>query len=292
MHLTERQHIDAKAWDKLVSDNGGTVFSLSTYLDSVAANWAVLYNEEKTGGIVCPYTLKLGVKVLYAPFFHRYIEWIGTDRPEPEKLLEQLKLHFKVADAQIWYRGKMPFKKRFHQQITAEKLKKNQQVKRMLKKAQCFEVVEEMDRGRLLALLKTELTDRVAGIHDHSLSLLKKLVTSFDFPDIVQLNLTEEGEWKGALWLLPFNDRLLYLKGTVTKDAKEKGGMYRLMNEAMELAFSNDAVFDFGGSNAGGVRRFNRNWGGEDRFYYHLQWNNAPLWWKFIKSVRSLWKRK
>jgi hypothetical protein len=288
MELILSENVDKKAWDALVSRSGGTVFSLVHYLDGTADNWAVLWNSDRSGGMVCPFAVKLGVKVLYAPFFHRYTEWIGDNCPDPAQLRAELQRYFPVADAQ--WKEEMPgMLERVHQVLNREDFQPNQQAKRMLKKGAHYEVRLERRDQELMRLLHRELRPRVASIDGHSLSLLEKLVSGFNEQELIQLNLLENEAWKGAIWLLPFNGRMLYLKGTVEPDAKNNGGMYRLMECAIQLAFERAMLFDFGGSNAEGVRRFNLNWGGKDVSYRALQWNNAPLWWKIVKSLRQTW---
>ncbi len=290
MQLISADAINKTEWDELVRTSGGTVFSLSTYLDAIADNWAVLFTDDRSGGIACPFAVKGGVKILYAPFFHRYTEWIGANRPSDEALLKKMQELFPVAD--INCREMAGGTEKVHQELTQSHYNPNQQAKRMLKKAQAFQITEEWLPGKLMQLLETELAPRVAGIDTHSLSRLQRLVTDFEHKGMVQLNLWHEDQWQGGLWLIGFEDRLLYLKGTVTAEAKDSGGMYRLMEHAIQKALSENKVFDFGGSNAAGVRRFNLNWGAADRSYQHLRWNNAPLWWKTVKSLRDKWNSK
>ncbi|ASS48267.1 MAG: hypothetical protein A3D31_19130 [Candidatus Fluviicola riflensis] len=290
MKLILADAVNKTKWDELVRTSGGTVFSLSTYLDATADNWAVLFNDDLSGGITCPFAVKAGVKVLYAPFFHRYIEWIGANRPSDELLLQQLQELFPVADVncRMIDRGS----EKVHQELTQDQYNPNQQAKRMLKKTGVFHISEEWLPEQLMQLLETELVPRIAGIDAHSLSKLQRLVTDFEQKGMIQINLWKENDWQGGLWLLVFENRALYLKGTVTADAKKSGGMYRLMEYAIQQAFSTNKLVDFGGSNAEGVRRFNLNWGATDRSYQHLQWNNAPLWWKTVKSLRDKWNNK
>lgn len=292
MKWVESAHVNRQDWDELVQRSKGTVFSLAAYLDATAENWGVLYNDARTGGIICPYTVKLGVKVLYAPFFHRYTEWIGEDVPEWNVLLRELQNRFPVADAQLRFEAYISSDQRVHQVVTADSFHPNQQAKRMLKKAVGYTVESGRRDDELLLLLQKELTPRIATINDHSLQLLGKLVKLFDEEQLQQLNLFENGAWKGAIWLLHFNDRTIYLKGTVEPEAKNKGGMYLLMQQAIQETIEKGGLFDFGGSNADGVRRFNLNWGAYDVSYHALQWNNAPLWWKWIKTLRQRWNNK
>jgi len=290
MELVLSEHADKQQWDAQVSLSGGTVFSLSAYLDATADHWAILYAASRTGGIACPFSVKAGVRVLYAPFFHRYIEWIGEDRPSFEELEIALKQHFPVADAQL--RWETTGSERKHQELQPENYKPNQQAKRMLKKAAAFTIVPGLRKNELMRLLKSELSPRIAAIDDHSLELLSRLVDHFGPEELIQLNLLKNGEWLGGIWLLVFNRRVLYLKGTVSPAAKDAGGMYALMEHALQLAFEKNYSFDFGGSNVEGVRRFNLNWGAADTAYRHLEWNHAPVWWKILKSLRKLWRNK
>lgn len=292
MQLILSEELNKQDWDASVHRVGGTVFSLSAYLDATADHWAVLYDDDLGGGLVCPYAVKLGVRILYAPFFHRYSEWIGTKAPSLDKLTAELKRHFPVADAQLKWETGLSLDTRTHQVLGVGELFPNQQVKRMLKKAIIYEVVPGRRTPELMELLHRELTPRIASIDDHSLQLLERLVARFDDRQLLQLNLLEDGVWKGAIWLLPFNGTLLYLKGTVEASARSTGGMYRLMESAIRYAIAHDLRFDFGGSNVEGVRRFNLNWGAKDRSYLHLQWNNAPLWWKMLKSLRQTWNNR
>jgi hypothetical protein len=288
MKLVPANELNKNEWDETVRRSGGSVFSLSAYLDATADNWAVLYNDDLSGGVACPFAVKLGVKVLYAPFFHRYTEWIGENGPSGEVLFAAFGQHFPVAEAQF----RSTAGDKVFQQLSEQDFHPNQQAKRMLKKASRYTVSEGRNVPLLIALLRRELSPRIASIDDRSLELLERLVENFDESRLIQLNLFDGSEWKGGIWLLPFGGRMLYLKGTVENEAKNNGGMYLLMEQGIRMAFARDLVFDFGGSNAQGVRRFNLNWGAKDVAYRSLRWNNAPLWWKIAKSLRQAWNNR
>lgn len=292
MQLIFPEQLDRKAWDALVLRCGGSVFSATSYSAATAENWAVLMTDDRSAGMMCPYTVRAGVRVLYAPFFHRYTEWIGENQPDLQELIKVLKGFFPVAEAHFAADSLSPENQRLYQQLDPAETKPNQQARRMLKKAAGFTVREGRREAELFDLLRRELSPRITTINEHSLSLLKKLIGTFGEKDLIQLNLFRESEWKGGVWLLPFNGRMLYLKGTVAGDAREKGGMYLLMRNAIQLAGERGMLFDFGGSNAEGVRRFNLNWGAKDIRYTYLRWNNAPWWWKLLRALRKLWKNK
>ena len=290
MHFITPTEKDKIYWDALVLKHHGSVFSESCYLDSTAENWMIVYNTDRSAGMVCPYTLKLGVKILYAPFFHRFMEWIG-EQMDWNSILDVLKREFTVADAHI--NAIIPkMKARYFQIIEPNELNLNQQAKRSLKKAIDFQVVEKLNRGELIQLIENELGSKIAAINSETALLLEKLTQSFEPSRIIQLNLMEKEHWKGGIWLIENSTTVLYLKGTVEPASKQIGGMYTLIHHGINYASSKNKRFDFGGSSNENVRRFNLHFGAKDAVYSHLQWNNAPFWWNVLRKTKHAWSKK
>lgn len=287
MQLEQAKDVDLKRWDSMVEMSGATIFSTTTYISSTAENWAVAWNEDKSGGILCPYTLRMGVKVLYPPFFHRYCEWVGENPPQLTTLIAFLKECFQVAHFQLGWKKIGVFENGVYQFIEPGKKKLNQQAKRALKQVGNFLVVEGDNSNELIGLIQYELAGKIHGIEESSIRILERLTDALKEKYLLQLNLTQEGVWLGGIWLIKFNNRLLYLKGTVTSEAKKQGGMYHLMNHAIDLAEKEGLLFDFGGSNAQGVQRFNLNWGSENQVYHLITWNHAPIWWKVVRNINK-----
>lgn len=276
-------------WDELVSSQNASVFSESAYLDATSENWSILYTDDFKSGMACPYVVKGGVKVLVTPFFNRFMEWIGEPVSE-EELIMTLKSEFPVADLQLG-RG-FSLNQRIYQKLDPGKLKLNQQAKRSLNKSIEFTVKREAHIPEMMDLLRNELQNRIHGIDEHTLPILEKLVNSYKNKGLEQFNLYHETAWMGGIWILETNSTVLYLKGTTNEGAKKSGGMYKLMLSAIEYADSKGKTFDFGGSNVESVRRFNLNFGAQDVVYSQLSWNNAPFWWRIVKTIRDKWRKK
>lgn len=290
LHFAESDNNQTKEkWTSCVQKHRASVFSTVTYLDACSVQWCVLFSEDEKSGMACPYVIKAGVKVLVTPFFVRYIEWVGDDFDE-EAIQFHLQQEFSVADIQVKQAGEIGAK--HFQQLIPGNLQLNQQAKRSLKKAQIFHKEERFLPELLFQLIELELSSKVHALNADTLKILQKLVTAFENKGLIQLNLYDNEAWFGALWLIEYEDTVLYLKGTVKESAKQQGGMYLLMKTAIEYAHSKSKKFDFGGSNVENVRRFNLSFGAEDVVYSHWVWNNAPMWWNFLRSIRSLWKRK
>lgn len=298
MRFIQREHIDCAKWDALVkSDSTVSVFSLSTYLDAIAENWCVFTDEGYTKGIALPFTFRLGVKTCYTAVFLRYVEWIGEQTVQFDKLISILQAEFPAG--QLCIKQTIlgyPSQDFVFQHIsTLTERTINSQAKRMLSKAEKKQFqLEEVDSNQdIQAIIKEELPQKIASINDVSLSALEKLTSQLKNEKRLRIvAIKDQTIIVGGLYLVDFNDTVLYLKGAFTKEAKDAGAMYFAMNEAIKEAQAAGKKFDFGGSRVEGVRRFNVNLGGYDQVYFSYEWNNAPFWFKLLKKARQVWKRR
>lgn len=298
MRFIQREHIDCAKWDALVkSDSTVSVFSLSTYLDAIAENWCVFTDEGYTKGIALPFTFRLGVKTCYTAVFLRYVEWIGEQTVQFDNLISLLQAEFPggqicIKQAILGY----PSEEFVFQRIpilTERTI--NSQAKRMLSKAEKKQFqLEEVDSiHKIQSIISEELPQKIASINDFSLSALEKLTGHLKKENRLRIvAIKDQTITIGGLYLVEFNDTVLYLKGAFKKEAKDAGAMYFAMNEAIKQAHAIGKKFDFGGSRVEGVRRFNVNLGGHDQVYFSYEWNNAPFWFKLLKKVKQAWKRK
>lgn len=298
MRFIQREHIDCAKWDALVkSDSTVSVFSLSTYLDAIAENWCVFTDEGYTKGIALPFTFRLGVKTCYTAVFLRYVEWIGEQTVQFDKLISILQAEFPAG--QLCIKQTIlgyPSEEFVFQHIsTLTERTINLQAKRMLSKAEKKQFqLEEVDSIQdIQAIILEELPQKIASINDVSLSALEKLTSQLKNEKRLRIvAIKNQTIIVGGLYLVDFNDTVLYLKGAFTKEAKDAGAMYFAMDEAIKEAQAAGKKFDFGGSRVEGVRRFNVNLGGHDQVYFSYEWNNAPFWFKLLKKARQAWKRR
>jgi hypothetical protein len=266
-------------------------------LDAVAENWCVFTDEQYTKGIALPFTKRLGVKTCYTAVFLRYVEWIGEQTIQFDKLISILQAEFPAGqlcikqDALGYSREEFVFQ---HLPFSIERTI-NSQAKRMLSKAEKkqYQLVEVDSTQDIQDIITEELPQKIASINDTSLSTLEKLTRQLKNENRLRIiAIKDQTITIGGLYLVDFNDTILYLKGAFTKDAKDAGAMYFAMNEAIKQAQAAGKKFDFGGSRVEGVRRFNVNLGGHDQVYFSYEWNNAPFWFKLMKKARQAWKRK
>jgi hypothetical protein len=294
LRLVERTNLDVGKWNALVSKSSSTLFSHSSYLDSTAKNWCVVTDSNYTCGIAVPYVRFLLSKMAYTPVFVRYLEWIGDESKEKEA--------WKIIQGQL-KRGELNVRGIsdandvlvFQQLQSAEWYNESAHARRMLRKfAQSGMVIEQVEHhGFLSSIIQTELPKKVSAMTQGNLLVLTQLVSSLKNEGrLITIGVRSVDGWHGGIWLLYFNGRYLYLKGAFSENAKKQGAMYAAMKSAIELAHGSNCVFDFGGSRVEGVRRFNRQFGGEDVSYSCISWNNAPVWQNAVFTFLRSWRKK
>lgn len=289
MHFVDANNAEVKKkWDALVVSQQASIFSQSAYLDAVSNSWMILYDAHEKSGIACPYVVKAGIKILVTPFYFRYVEWIG-EPVNHNKLVTTLLQMFPVCSLQL--KESFGGEKKVYQVVEPNKLKLNNLAKRSLKKASAFEVTQELNIPQLFLLIERELFPKIEGIDSNTLPFLRQLIEKYSTSLLIQLNIYDGAQWCGGIWLFETEKVVYYIKGATTPEAKKNGGMYRLLMQGISLAHEKGKTFDFGGSNAPSVKRFNMNFGAEDQFYSELNWNKAPFWWNVLRKFKGLLRR-
>lgn len=292
MKIIGRSDLNTEKWDQLVkSQVDSTVFSLSWYLDATAENWAVITDEAYSCGMALPFSIRLGQETLYTPIFVRYLEFFGTAE-QFDAVMEEVNTRFKNIHLNLAFPPENEsLKKGLYQRILpGEERKLSTHAKRMLKKAarQNWEVKLSENEKLVSEIVQQELKGKIEGINDRSVGALEKLLQAAKQEGCLKVYAFDHG---GAIACLETPRHCLYLKGTTEKEKKEQGAMYLLMHTAIEQALSEGKIFDFGGSKAEGVRRFNCALGGSDVHYSTLIADNSPIWFKFAKRIRNTWRK-
>lgn len=298
MKFKSRDNIDLKKWDDLVLKTpGSSVFSLSIYLDEIAENWMVYVDENYTKGIAVPFASRLGVKTCYTPIFITTLEWLGDERGEIRNFLTEVKTVFPLGHFCMRQQIEKQDCTTYVEQIIQpnSSIEIGSQAKRMLNKSQKVghHVEYSNDTQPILALIRSELLPKISSLTEASIERLEQALRCLDAQKRVRiLSVFDKQQFIGGLFLIDFNDTVLYLKGAFTDEAKKNGAMYNAMNFAINQAHKEGKVFDFGGSRVEGVRHFNHQLGGSDRSYYCYQWDNSPSWYRVMKSFRNLLQKK
>lgn len=294
LKIIERANIDTNKWDNLVTSKvNQSIFSKSIYLDVVSENWCIITDEAYSCGIAVPYTIRLGIKCFTTPIFVRYLEWFGQ-QDNWKYAQELIEKSFSGGAVHVTENLVTDQNLRYYQVINGER-KLATQAKRMLSKSKHvnIEFGKDSDLTQILNIIASELPGRISTLNKHNIELLKSLVLSLTQQGYVKsLVIKNEQTVVAGILLIEFNGILLYLKGASLPEYKKMGAMYRLMHQAIAYAEQKGLQFDFGGSSAEGVRRFNLNLGGVDKVYGVFHSDNTPLWFKELKRLKNLWTKK
>ncbi len=295
MILISQKDIDRVKWDSLVAQNQGDVFSFSWYLDACAEDWCVLVDDFYLNGIALPLTSKLGVLAITPPIFVRNLNFIGKNADFPKEALKYLQKQFQIGHIQTTQIiEESSYKKRVFQTIENE-MKLGSQVKRMIQKAKKneLEIRETQDWKAILEIIRAELSEKISEFTPSNLEKLANLMQNLENSNrLFCFGIYKENILHGGMVFMDTFEKTIYLKGAATAFARDNGGMYWCMQQAIERTLKEAKPFDFGGSEVEGVRRFNQNLGGIDQHYYIYTWNFAPAWFKFAKRMYQLWKKK
>jgi hypothetical protein len=293
MKFISRENIDCQKWDDLVTNTpGASVFSLSSYLDEIAENWMVYVDENYTKGIAVPYAVRLGVKTCYTPIFITKLEWLGENEDELIQFGKEVQTHFPIG----YFCIRQPLEEMNSEEFIKQIIPSDSiiilgsQAKRMINKSDklAHRIELSSDKSAIFSLIRSELLPKISSLTEGSIQRLEKVIDAMAEKGHLQILSVFQGEiFVGGLFLIDFNQTVLYLKGAFTDDAKKNGAMYSAMNTAVQQALSEGKIFDFGGSRVEGVRHFNLQLGGLDSRYYNYQWDKSPLWYRIAKQLRK-----
>ena len=288
LKIISREELDIEKWNALVnSDQEHAPTNFTWYLDEIAENWEAVVNDDYTQGMALPYTLRLGKKILYTPIFTTAVEFMGTFSGDLVDLIGDRYQSLEFAVKQDVFGSP---DENYVYQIAPSERKLGSQGKRHLNKAKKsgFEVIETTEFNRVFELVSNELNGKFTGINDRTLERLNRaLINGESEKSLLCFELMHEANFVGGIICLRTKGQLFYLKGTTTEDSKKLGGMYLLLNTAVNYACEKGMNFDFGGSRVPGVQKFNLNLGGEDVNYAYYLKEGGPGWFKALRKIKK-----
>ena len=296
MQFIERKNIDLKKWNERISaDSDVNVFCYAWYLDAVAENWGALISDnDYTTVLPIAYTSKIGVKQMYQAPFTREYTIFGTDF-NWQKAIDFLLPRFKL----------LAFRNESETILTEKTIRHNQYLtltdtftenyrsnaKRLVKKAAKNFVFEPHNNPAfLIQLFNKTVGHKIDSIGDKELKALEKLmqaaISNQKGEMLIAKNQNEEIIAGG--YFLKDKNRITYLKGAATTEAKKLGAMYGLFDFAFTTYKKQGfEIFDFGGSEIENVATFYKKFGAVDRNYYNYTIDNTPLWFKTLKKLKG-----
>ena len=288
--IVANAQLDKQRWDRrvLAEQPEGFFFLLSWYLDSVAPGWEGYVLGDYEGIYPIVPQQKFGVPYTHMPFLTRSFIPIGFDDTQSVALQHYLSKRFSYLQlAGVALEDPHEPRIRRYQVLdlsnfTLSRCSENH--RRQYKKAslQGFELDTSVNPAGLIALFRRVKGAEFAHLKDADYLILSRLMEEANGRGYLrQFSLWNKGELVGAAAYLEVNGQALYLKGAITPEAMQVGGMVYLHVEAMKALSGACTQLDFGGSNAKGLGEFNRKFGARDVEYLLLIKNTLakPLAW-------------
>lgn len=288
MQLLERKDIEIEKWDDLVSRKSNGFHSYSWWLDAIAENWSIIVDKEYEHGIALPFTVKAGVKTLYNPIFSEYLEFLGNLDKGLSSIIQK---EYPVIECGF-EQDVLGIQSEEHvSQIIRKEYSCSKMAQRNLKKGEeaGFTIVECTTIERVFPIIESELIGIANSINERSLKVLKAALNEAGKRGFVRVyELIKGDEIHAGLIFLENGHITYYVKGASLEAAKKSGSMYMLMDHVIRKTLEENKLFNFGGSRVEGVKRFNHQFGAEDFYRPYYSVNNAPGWFKLVKSIRNL----
>ena len=212
------------------------------------------------------------------------------------RFMSEMKHHF--PSGRLYTKHKIrtrKLKRRIFQTLNSTDNKEySPQTEKMLEKFERSELHLDWNGNadELIRLLRTDSPAKSNALDGKTIKIFHKLVRELSVRGFLKtLNLTDGTAFLGGVFLVEFNGKVLQLRSSFTRSAKEMGAMYGVLEKAIQSAREKEMEFDFGGSNAESIKRVHHHLGGEDQKYYVINWDNTPSWYKLLMKMRNVFKR-
>ncbi len=292
----DSKDVDRQKFSALQARHASDVFCQSSYFEPLCPQWCLLVLNDYEGALVVPYNKFGPWSWVVSPLFYRTSAWLGTwAAADKMDAIELLKRHFSFGSL-LLSDAPSDTEAKIYQVLDASSFSINEcntLAKRMIRKAeqQPIQYTSELDAKRFTEFLWGELGAKVDDMDSKAKTLFYGLITSLSDAGLLRFEgAVVGGVLVGGILVVESPKRHLYLKGTATREAKQLGVYYALMNRAIMRAKESQCKFDFGGSSIQGVAKFNRNFGAQDEQYERLTWGKEPFALRMIKQVRKIWK--
>jgi hypothetical protein len=288
LRLLRRNEVDIAKWDNCVRRAAGYLpYANSWYLDSVAENWDALVMEDYKAVMPLTWLRKLGIKVLYQPY---YCQQLGVFSPgELHKAV--LTAFFQAATKSFPYID-INLNPLCEPAATTFGLTKKKNL--LLKLDKSYEGIKKgFSKGLLRNIAKAERasleffesTDLASFQHFYLQNInpeqqvfkplhkrmFNRISTELLKRGIGKIYVAAAGQdWLAALMLIEENSRHINIINTSSVTGKSQQASHFLFSKVIQKFSGNDITLDFEGSSIPSIARFYEGFGPNEEYFYHL----------------------
>jgi len=291
MTITYLKHaeVDKDLWNHCVAAAPNfRIYGMSWYLDLVCSNWDGLVLGNYEAVMPLAWKQKFGIKYSYHPWFAQQLGIFGKE-PELYKASD-----FVAAIPNSFFRYEVSFNSMNKVDSTTVTKRKNyvlplideysilyqrfnENTQRNIKKANKlgFSIRESLTTDDYIKLTLNEIGFLMNAKQQLILKKLIEFLIQFKYAELIGVE-RENGELLGAVCLVQFKNRLIYLFSASTQQGKDARAMFKIVDEIIRRNSEKPILLDFEGSNNEGIARFYKGFGSQAEFYYSV--NKIRFW--------------
>jgi hypothetical protein len=298
----QHSEIDKSKWDETVSRSvNGIIYARSWYLDIVSPGWDALVEDDYKAVFPLTHNRKFGVGYLYQPFFTQQLGLFTRDHLT-EKLvndfLQSIPPKFRFAEIHLNSMNKVDpgcysVESRINLELdlidTYENLRRNydQNAKRNLKKAfdSGIAIRHKVEPDELITLFRENYGKKEGKLKFKDYEVIRKLMVYClkKRYGLILGAFLPDGKLCAAVFFLLDQNRLIFHFAASTKNARDTGAMFFLVDSFIREQSEKTMTLDFEGSNDTNVARFYKSFGARECNYYMIRINRLP--WIARKAV-------
>lgn len=291
MKFLKRSEIEDDKWNEcILKSTNGLIYGLTWFLDALTSNWCgfVIENDRRYEAVFpVPLRRKFGVKYVYPPFFIQQLGLFALQysQKEEKQAISLMKNKFKFIELNLNYKseeGEVKTNLVLELNVDYAKIQNSYSKNhlRNLKKAKKFGL--KLNKGtspaEIISLFKS----------DRGLTLEK--YSALDYQNL--LNLCSKASLENSLISLgvtlnsilicggvfmEFKSRIIFLFSGNSKQGKDSGALFFLLDAVIKMYAKSGFVFDLEGSQDEGLNRFYTGFGALEENYRFLKINNLPM---------------
>ncbi len=281
--------IDKERWDRCVIEApNGLIYGMSWYLDLVCQNWDALVLNNYEAVMPLPWKQKFGIEYSYHPWFAQQLGIFGME-PGFYKVSDFVK-----AIPNLFFRYEVSFNSMntidlplatqrpnyvlpLNDDYTTLYNRFNENTQRNIKKANKsgFLMTKNLTSDEYIKLALNEIGFLMNEKQQGILKNLIEFLFQNNYAELIGVE-NEKSELLGAVCLVQFKNRLIYLFSASTQQGKDTRAMFKIVDEIIKSKCGKPFLLDFEGSMNEGIARFYKGFGSQAEFYYSV--NKKRFW--------------
>lgn len=295
MRFLTRDKIDDSKWDECINSSfNGMVYGYTWFLDIVAENWAGLVSDDYQSVFPLPFKTRLGIQIIYQPFFTQQLGLFSNNLISEEKVLgafQAIPPSFKLISLNLNTHNKASGRTlKIHNQLNHEldlinpyseiRERYSQNLKRNLKKSEEAKLsfVKNIKPDGVVELFRSNKGRGIRHLHSSDYYILKKLIYTSIYKGKMKVygvyNKTNELV-AGACFLIS-NNKAIFIFSGLSEEGRKSAAMPFLIDSFIKEHSNRHLTFDFDGSNDPNLARFYKSFGSKECYYSRIEMSRLP----------------